>query len=157
MRGIVAGLDAEQLVEADTAMAVACIEALREVRPEWESLFYATEDYKMEECAAFTIRQLAEQLATAQREAAALRECHWRYMDWPASDSDFETQCGQAWSFNDGGITENGVVFCHHCGGKVIAPEIPNSCIDCGDEISVFAERCTPCAEAFTPTPEAGR
>ena len=59
---------------ADTAMAVACIEALREVRPEWESLFYATEDSKMEECAAFTIRQLAEQLATAQREAAGLRE-----------------------------------------------------------------------------------
>ena len=59
---------------ADTAMAVACIEALREVRPEWESLFYATEESKMEDCAAFTIRQLADALATAQREAAGLRE-----------------------------------------------------------------------------------
>ena len=91
-------------------------------------------------------------LANALRAALAdqRRQCHWHYMDWPASVSDFETECSQAWSFADGGITENGVVFCCHCGGKVIAPGIPNSCIDCGDEISATAERCTDCDAAMT-------
>ena len=62
-------------------------------------------------------------LAAAQRENE--RTCQWRYMNWPESDSDYETECGGAWTFIEGGITENGVAFCHRCGGRVLAPSKP--------------------------------
>ena len=69
-----------------------------------------------------TSRQ-SDALAAAQRENA--RTCQWRYMNWPESDSDYETECGGAWTFIEGGITENGVAFCHRCGGRVLAPSKP--------------------------------
>lgn len=49
-------------------------------------------------------------------------ECVW------ANDEDmgdfhdsgvFQTGCGQLWEFQEAGIEENGVRFCHHCGGTV--------------------------------------
>ena len=51
--------------------------------------------------------------------------CRWGYMAWPMSDSDFEGDCGVAWSLNTGGLEENGVKFCPRCGGAIefIAPE----------------------------------
>lgn len=53
------------------------------------------------------------------------KNCQWRFMDWPESGSDFETECGKAWSFNDGGIVENDVRFCNWCGGRVLPPPPP--------------------------------
>jgi acyl-coenzyme A synthetase/AMP-(fatty) acid ligase len=36
-------------------------------------------------------------------------------------DGYWQTECGQAWCFTEGGPAENGQNFCHHCGGKLIA------------------------------------
>lgn len=53
------------------------------------------------------------------------RTCQWRYMDWPESSSDYETECGAAWTFIDGGIEKNDQRFCSKCGGRVLAPAKP--------------------------------
>lgn len=45
--------------------------------------------------------------------------CVWSYMDWPGSDSNFEGDCGIAWSMIEGGLEENGVRFCPRCGGAI--------------------------------------
>jgi hypothetical protein len=36
-------------------------------------------------------------------------------------DGYWQTECGEAWVFSEGGPSENGQNFCHHCGGKLIA------------------------------------
>lgn len=54
------------------------------------------------------------------------RTCQWRYMDFPESSSDYESECGGAWTFNDGGIEENEVKFCCRCGGRVLPPIPPS-------------------------------
>ena len=56
-------------------------------------------------------------LETAQR----LRELDKPDCVWTNSDSDeeFETQCGNAFTFIDGGIKENDCKFCQYCGGAV--------------------------------------
>ena len=45
------------------------------------------------------------------------RECQWRY---DTEGDCWDSDCGQAWTFIDGGLPQNGVKFCHGCGGKVI-------------------------------------
>jgi hypothetical protein len=47
--------------------------------------------------------------------------CIWLPSDDDQMPGTFHTNCGQVWSFNDGGWKENGVRFCHACGGKVEA------------------------------------
>ncbi|HHM8640691.1 TPA: hypothetical protein ACRNRG_006413, partial [Pseudomonas aeruginosa] len=32
----------------------------------------------------------------------------------------WETSCGQTWSFIEDGPAENGALFCHHCGGRLV-------------------------------------
>jgi hypothetical protein len=60
--------------------------------------------------------------AALMKEAARrLREldkpdCVWVNAD---SDEEFETQCGNAFTFIDGGIKENDCKFCQYCGGAV--------------------------------------
>lgn len=42
-------------------------------------------------------------------------ECIWTRDEF--GDPDFyETSCGQAFTFNEGTASDNGVKFCHHCG-----------------------------------------
>lgn len=57
---------------------------------------------------------------------AALREliekhkeklCEWHLGD--EENGIWESSCGEAWSFIDGGPQENRVSYCHHCGYKV--------------------------------------
>ena len=45
--------------------------------------------------------------------------CHWSYMDYPASASYFEGECGVAWAMTDGGLEENGMNYCPRCGGAI--------------------------------------
>ncbi|MNO99809.1 hypothetical protein D3C76_915900 [compost metagenome] len=53
----------------------------------------------------------AKHLATTSAEPA---KCTWTYSEHEYS---WDTQCGQKWSFTDGGTpTENGMNFCHSCG-----------------------------------------
>lgn len=37
------------------------------------------------------------------------------------SDGPWNTSCGVTWEFNEGGPSENGAHFCHHCGGVLMA------------------------------------
>lgn len=60
--------------------------------------------------------------------------CVWRYMDWPESESDFDTECGQGWCFNEGDVKQNGVHFCPHCGGRVVLSAPPEDEADEDDE-----------------------
>jgi len=43
--------------------------------------------------------------------------CRWRYQDL---DDYWETSCGKAWSFNNGGTpVENEQRFCGYCGKRI--------------------------------------
>jgi len=54
-------------------------------------------------------------------EVRRLREksgtCTWKYDEW---HDYYETECGSAWALTDGTLDENGVVFCHKCGRRVV-------------------------------------
>lgn len=39
---------------------------------------------------------------------------------WTESSGIWETGCGQTWSFVEDGPAENGALFCHHCGGRLV-------------------------------------
>jgi PHP family Zn ribbon phosphoesterase len=42
--------------------------------------------------------------------------CVWKYDEF---DDKYDTACGQAHIFEDGGIAENYHVYCPYCGGKI--------------------------------------
>ena len=46
--------------------------------------------------------------------------CTWTEQDDKDMPCTYESSCGEMWSFTDGGIKENRVTYCHHCGGKVV-------------------------------------
>ncbi|WP_380692100.1 hypothetical protein [Serratia marcescens] len=48
--------------------------------------------------------------------------CKWNYDD---IDSKWDSACGDAWMFSDGGPTENGVKFCQGCGKPVLLAAAP--------------------------------
>ncbi|HCW0396176.1 hypothetical protein [Pseudomonas aeruginosa] len=39
---------------------------------------------------------------------------------WTESSGIWETGCGQTWNFIEDGPAENGALFCHHCGGRLV-------------------------------------
>ncbi|HHZ6871740.1 TPA: hypothetical protein ACWLT0_002897 [Pseudomonas aeruginosa] len=59
-----------------------------------------------------TQHQLIEQCATRLRGIPVVQ------MD--RSSGIWETGCGQTWSFIEDGPAENGALFCHHCGGRLV-------------------------------------
>lgn len=48
--------------------------------------------------------------------------CEWTYDE---HDSKWDSSCGDAWMFCDGGPTENGVKFCQSCGKPVLLAAAP--------------------------------
>jgi hypothetical protein len=44
-------------------------------------------------------------------------DCVWK-LDSVGANT-YESSCGRLWSFEDGGIEDNCVAFCHCCGGAV--------------------------------------
>jgi hypothetical protein len=60
-------------------------------------------------------RQREGQDVTAQRRLER-QPCDWA-LDDVGGDGVWETQCGNAFQFNDGGPTENKALFCCYCGG----------------------------------------
>lgn len=48
---------------------------------------------------------------------SAVRECEWHCDD--PDNGTWESSCGEVWGFVDGGPTENRMMFCHRCGGKL--------------------------------------
>jgi len=58
---------------------------------------------------------------TPPQPAAQQREsCTWTEQDDKDMPGTYESSCGEMWSFIDGGVKENRVTYCHHCGGKVV-------------------------------------
>ena len=53
---------------------------------------------------------------------AVPRECGWKCAGEFDPDT-WETNCGHAWTFVDGGPKDNNVNFCMYCGNKVAAQE----------------------------------
>ncbi|HTI18643.1 MAG TPA: hypothetical protein VL598_13335 [Trinickia sp.] len=54
--------------------------------------------------------------AAAQGEVVRV-ECEWTYVGDP--EYAWNTGCGEKWAFTDDGPKENGMHFCHSCGGKL--------------------------------------
>lgn len=48
--------------------------------------------------------------------------CHWAYDE---HDYKWDSGCGEAWMFSDGGPVENGVKFCQSCGKPVLLAAAP--------------------------------
>lgn len=78
---------------------------------------------RMDFRAPITPRELAaikRELKAAREEIEIMRAargvCKWTY---DHSEGFYETDCGQSWRFEDGGVADNGVKFCHGC-GKVV-------------------------------------
>jgi len=46
--------------------------------------------------------------------------CIWKFDKWEVY---YETDCGCTWQLIDGTLDENGVVFCHKCGRRVVVEE----------------------------------
>ncbi len=47
------------------------------------------------------------------------KTCEWKVHDDVHMPGTYETECGQLWSFVDGGLNENKTRYCHHCGGLI--------------------------------------
>jgi len=45
-----------------------------------------------------------------------MEKCKWTEDEW---DGYWQTDCGQAWEFTDGGPAENHCRFCHYCGKPI--------------------------------------
>jgi len=43
-------------------------------------------------------------------------KCTWT----ESEDEPIETDCGNAFEFTEGGIKENGFVYCPYCGGEIV-------------------------------------
>lgn len=54
---------------------------------------------------------------------AGIGPCQWTPMDSDDMPDTWESACGQAWSFIDGGPAENNCKFCHGCGKPVEVKE----------------------------------
>ena len=62
----------------------------------------------------------------AQRLAASERgTCTWTEQDDKDMPCTYTSSCGEMWSFIEGGVKENRVTYCHHCGGKVVLAASP--------------------------------
>lgn len=44
------------------------------------------------------------------------KPCKWSHDD---THDKWDTSCGEAWQFNDGDLSENRLVYCPFCGGRV--------------------------------------
>lgn len=66
--------------------------------------------------------------------------CEWREEDqWGPMAGTYESACGQAWAFTDGGPAENNVRFCQGCGKPVNVipfPQPPEEADEAGVAVS---------------------
>ena len=53
----------------------------------------------------------------AARRTTPDRECEWKCDD--VDNGTWESCCGEIWTFTADGPVENGMLFCHRCGGKL--------------------------------------
>ena len=77
--------------------------------PETLGINMSHPDYK------WTVLYTAPQPTHAQAGAVPLT-CEWTHNE---DDGFWETACGEAWRFDDGGPGENNMHFCHSCGNSL--------------------------------------
>ncbi|MDF5949569.1 hypothetical protein P4129_30090 [Pseudomonas aeruginosa] len=79
------------------------------------------------------LRELRAMLA-AEPTSSASPSCKWT-----ESSGIRETGCGQTWGFVEDGPAENGALFCHHCGGRLVLIK--------SDDLEDDGEPCPDCME----------
>ena len=78
-------------------------------------------DYAISDRAHIELIAAFQQYGDARALAAIEREtCTWTEQDDKDMPGTYESSCGEMWSFIEGGVKENRVTYCHHCGGKVV-------------------------------------
>jgi hypothetical protein len=65
--------------------------------------------------AGITTLQAAIDVPTELHAISQPMTCIWTQYD----DGVYETECGEAFVFNDGGPAENNAIYCYHCGRKL--------------------------------------
>lgn len=73
--------------------------------------------------------------------------CAWNCDD-VGGDSVWETSCGHAFQFNDGGPKENGFTFCGYCGGRIVEGYTSEAPIE--DALALVTETPRPDPETGT-------
>lgn len=69
--------------------------------------------------------------AAQSSQRAAVAECQWTH-DFCGESGLWDSACGEAWGFIDGGPQENGVKFCHGCGGRIVIAAAPTPAVQEG-------------------------
>ncbi len=59
----------------------------------------------------------ATKLGKAIADAWNRKSCKWKY---DTEHDMWETECGDAWTFLEGNLTDNKCRFCPHCGRKIV-------------------------------------
>jgi hypothetical protein len=65
-------------------------------------------------------RHLAKHMRSTEQPEQEPPTCEWSPEDDDTMPGTYRSDCGELWSFIDGGWKENRVRFCHGCGGKVV-------------------------------------
>lgn len=73
-------------------------------------------------CGDEVMHDWLERVLAGQR--AGVAECQWTH-DFCEESGLWDSACGEAWGFIDGGPQENGVKFCHGCGGRIVIAAAP--------------------------------
>ena len=76
-------------------------------------LGYAALDKETNETARMIARAALAKWGTPQPVVREPLTCEWTHND---DDGYWDTSCGKAWRFDDGGPKENNMNFCHCCG-----------------------------------------
>ena len=76
-------------------------------------LGYAALDKETNDTARMIARAVLAKWGTPQPVVREPLTCEWAHND---DDGYWDTSCGKAWRFDDGGPKENNMNFCHCCG-----------------------------------------
>ena len=76
-------------------------------------LGYAALDKETNETARMIARAVLAKWGSPQPVVREPLTCEWTHND---DDGYWDTSCGKAWRFDDGGPKENNMNFCHCCG-----------------------------------------
>ena len=117
-------VDREIELRAGVELPEAFAHAAYKEHPSYEGvgdIVYYHPNAKPANCIDLFTRDQLLAYGAAQRLAGQQREsCTWTEQDDKDMPGTYESSCGEMWSFIDGGVKENRVTYCHHCGGKVV-------------------------------------
>jgi len=73
--------------------------------------------YGAEYAAKAEVERLREELSALKTTQTT---CTWTHEMDEWEDDYWHTECGEDYELFDGGPTENGMLYCHHCGGRLV-------------------------------------